>query len=229
MEMRKITLSISGKRTILICSIALFGIELAILVLLLVLDSTLGMRILSMISANHLGGRLAFIGVGLEFGLPSFLIILIIIFYNTTYLLILNYLMVYFQEKIQKVGFIRRYTDFLREKAKKRARFVKKWSWMGIAVFVWLPFPMTGAVMGSVIAYVEGYNIRKTLLMVTTSMWLGVVCWTLWFDELYDFIERFGKGRTLIITLSLIFLPLLFYFFNITKRAMKKDIKDGKI
>ncbi len=220
--MEKITFPVSDKIAILVCAIVLLGIGLAIMGILLVTDPILAARIASMISANHLGGRLAFIGVGLEFGLPSSLIILIIIVYNTTYLLILNYLLVFFQEKIQKVGFIRKYTESLRKKAQKRARFVKKWSWIGIAVFVWLPFPMTGAVMGSIIAYIEGYNIRKTLLMVITSMWLGVVCWALWFDELYMFIDRFGKDRTLILTLSLIVLPLLFYLFNIIKRAMRK-------
>ena len=220
--MEKITFPVSDKIAILVCAVVLLGIGLAIMGILLVTDPILAARIASMISANHLGGRLAFIGVGLEFGLPSSLIILIIIVYNTTYLLILNYLLVFFQEKIQKVGFIRKYTESLRKKAQKRARFVKKWSWIGIAVFVWLPFPMTGAVMGSIIAYIEGYNIRKTLLLVITSMWLGVVCWTLWFDELYMFINRFGKDRTLILTLSLIVLPLLFYLFNIIRRAMRK-------
>ena len=220
--MEKITFPVSDKIAILVCAIVFLGIGLAIMGLLLVTDPILAARIASMISANHLGGRLAFIGVGLEFGLPSSLIILIIIVYNTTYLLILNYLLVFFQEKIQKVGFIRKYTESLRKKAQKRARFVKKWSWIGIAVFVWLPFPMTGAVMGSIIAYIEGYNIRKTLLLVITSMWLGVVCWTLWFDELYMFINRFGKDRTLILTLSLIVLPLLFYLFNIIRRAVRK-------
>jgi uncharacterized membrane protein len=219
--MEKIKFLISEKRTVLVFGSVLFGIELAILILLLVLDSTLAVKILSMISANHLGGRLAFIGLGLELGLPSSLIIFVIILYNTTYLLILNSLIVYFQEKIQKVKFIRHYTETLKKKAEMRARFMKKWSWMGITVFVWLPFPMTGAVMGSIIAYIEGYNIRNTLLMVIPSMWLGVVCWTLWFDELYVFIDQFGKGRTLILTLSLILLPLFYYLFNTLKKAMK--------
>jgi uncharacterized membrane protein len=167
--MKKNTFQISDKRTFLVFGSVLFGIELVIFVLLLLLDSTLAVRILSMISANHLGGRMAFIGVGFEFGLPSSLIIFVILLYNTTYLLILNFLMVYFQEKIQKVKFIHRYIESLKEIAEMRAQSMKKWRWIGIIVFVWLPLPMTGAVMGSIIAYIERYNIRNTLLMVILS------------------------------------------------------------
>jgi hypothetical protein len=78
--------------------------------------------------------------------------------------------------------------------------------------------------MGSLIAYLEGYNIKNALLMVIPSMWIGVICWTLWFDELYEFIEQFGKGKTVILTICLIILPLLFYLYKNLKEVRKHKI-----
>jgi uncharacterized membrane protein len=199
----------------------LFGTELGVYIFLLVLDSSLAAEILSMISANHLGGRLAFIGVGLEFRLPAYLIIYIIIFYNTTYLLIMNFLIVYFWERTARLKIINNFIGSLKKKAITRTQTMKKWNWISISLFVWLPFPMTGAVTGSVIAHIEGYNIKDALLMVIPSMWIGVICWTLWFDELYKFFVQFGKGKTIFLTLFLLILPLLFYLGRHLKKVIK--------
>ena len=51
-------------------------------------------------------------------------------------------------------------------------------------------------------------------------MWIGIISWTLWFDELYEFIERFGKGKTMIVTILLLITPILTYVVNI---AIKKN------
>lgn len=83
--------------------------------------------------------------------------------------------------------------------------------WFGLSLFVWIPLPWTGAVIGSYIAHLEGYSTRETFLIVIPSMWIGIISWTLWFDELYEFIEQFGKGRTIFLTIFLLFLPILYY------------------
>jgi len=206
--MKKRSFRGSDKKIVLAFGAVLFAIELLIFIFLLVLDTSFAGKILSMISANHIGGRLAFIGLGLEYGLHSPLIIFIIIFYNTTYLLILN----------------DNFVGSMKKKAIVRTQTMKKWNWFSISLFVWLPFPMTGAVMGSLIAYLEGYNIRNALLTVIPSMWIGVICWTLWFDELYEFIEQFGKGKTIILTICLLILPLLFYLYKNLKEVRKHKI-----
>lgn len=219
--MKKMSFRISDRRMAFTLGLLLFGTELGVYIFLLVLDSSLAAEILSMISANHLGGRLAFIGVGLEFRLPAYLIIYIIIFYNTTYLLIMNFLIVYFWERTARLKIINNFIGSLKKKAITRTQTMKKWNWISISLFVWLPFPMTGAVTGSVIAHIEGYNIKDALLMVIPSMWIGVICWTLWFDELYKFFVQFGKGKTIFLTLFLLILPLLFYLGRHLKKVIK--------
>jgi uncharacterized membrane protein len=220
--MKKMFYRASDRRMVFLLGLVLLGIELVIYIFILVLDSSLAAEILSMISANHVGGRLAFIGVGLEFGFSSALIISIIIFYNTTYLLIVNSLIVYFWGQTEKLKITKRFIESMKKKAIARTQVSKKWNWFSISLFVWLPFPMTGAVMGSLIAYLEGYNIKNALIMVIPSMWIGVICWALWFDELYEFIEQFGKGKTIFITLILLLLPLLIYLGEHLKKVRKR-------
>lgn len=199
------------KQATIIVGIAFLGIELIFFIFWLIVNSSFAAKILSMVAANHLGGRLAFIAGGLENGLSFYLIIPIIVFYNTTYLLLMYSIFVFFSERVKKLKFIRNYIESIQNKAKNKNRLFKKWNWFGLSLFVWIPLPWTGAVIGSYIAHLEGYDTRETFLIVIPSMWVGIISWTLWFDELYEFIEQFGKGRTIFLTIFLLFLPILYY------------------
>lgn len=208
------------KRASLIIGISLFAAELVVFILLVIFDFSSATKFLSMVIANHLGGRLPFIAVGLENGLTPYLIIPIIIFHNTTYLLINYSLFVLFFEKIKDMKVVGSLIESTRIKADKKRKLLKKWNWFGLSLFVWIPLPWTGAVMGSYIAHLEGYNPRETLLTIIPAMWIGIISWTLWFDELYRFIEQLGKGKTIFLTVFLLLLPLLYYAMGRLKKII---------
>ena len=202
----------------------MLGIELAFFVFCVIVNFSFAAKILSMIAANHVGGRLAFIAVGLENDLSPYILIPIIIFYNTTYLLLMYSAFVFLSGKIKKFKLIEAYFESERNRAKKRKLFFKQWNRFGISFFVWIPLPWTGAVIGSYIAYLEGYSTKDTLLTILPSMWIGVISWTLWFDELYEFIERFGKGKTMFLTVFLLIVPILIYGFgNVIRRSKRNN------
>jgi len=200
------------KSSILIGSF-LLGLELFFLIFLFLFKSTWALKLISMIVANHLGGRLAFIGIGLEFNISPALIILIIIFYNTAYLMIF----------CSFLGIIKKKTQKIADKIKK----FKKWNWITLSLFVWLPFHMTGAVSGLIIARLEGYETKESLLIVLPSMWLGVICWTLWFEDLYKILESLGPQHTIIFTFFLISFPFLYYLLKRILRNIKSLISEA--
>jgi len=197
-------------------------IEIGLFVACTVVDQKFAAKILSMITANHIGGRLPFITVGLENGFsPSFIIPLVML-YNTTYVLLMYSLFVYLSAKIKRFKIIDKFVESMRKEAEKRRRFYTRWSRLGIFIFVWIPLPWTGAAIGSYIAHMEGYSVKDTIMTVLPAMWVGVISWTLWFDELYKFIERFGRGKTMLVTLFLLVAPVLIYLLNLLFKR-KKD------
>lgn len=202
-------------------SIVLLGVDIVLFVLCTIIDQTAAAKFLSMIAAAHVGGRLPFIAVGLENGFKPSLIIPIIILYNTTYLLLVYSLFVFLSRGIKRSKFVTKFIGSLKSNAQKRKRSFKKWSLPGIAFFVWIPLPWTGAVIGSFIANLEGYSDRDTLLVTLPSMWIGVISWTLWFDELYKFIDRIGRGKTIFITIFLLVAPAIFYLINLLLNRKK--------
>ncbi|MFP4082896.1 MAG: small multi-drug export protein [Candidatus Aminicenantes bacterium] len=213
------------KRETFIAGCLLLAAEITVFVLLAVADPSLAPRILSMVTANHIGGRLAFIAVGLENEFPSYILIPIIIFYNTTYLLLAYSIFVFFSERVKKLKMIRNYLRSFQNQALARKRLLRRWNWFSISLFVWIPLPWTGAAIGSYIAYLEGYTTRTTLLTVIPAMWVGIVSWTLWFDELYEFIHRFGESRTIFLTAFLVIIPILYYIVDGIRKRRKAKLR----
>jgi uncharacterized membrane protein len=63
-----------------------------------------------------------------------------------------------------KMAWYERFFDHFVERARaKLHRGVEKWGWFGIAVFVAIPFPLTGAWTGTLGAWVLGLSKRQTL------------------------------------------------------------------
>jgi uncharacterized membrane protein len=197
-------------------------IEIGLFIACTLVDQKFAAKILSMITANHIGGRLPFITVGLENGFSPSFIIPLIMFYNTTYVLLMYSLFVFLSAKIKRFKMIDRFVGSMRKEAEKRKQSFKRWSRLGIFIFVWIPLPWTGAAIGSYIAHMEGYSVKDTIVTVLPAMWVGVISWTLWFDELYKFIERFGRGKTMLVTLFLLIAPVFIYLLNLLLKS-KKD------
>lgn len=66
----------------------------------------------------------------------------------------------------------RNFFDRFVEKARKKlSAKVEKWGWFGIAVFVAIPLPVTGAWTGTLGAWILGVSKRRTMAAVT----LGVI------------------------------------------------------
>jgi uncharacterized membrane protein len=70
------------------------------------------------------------------------------------------------------IRWYKRFFDWFVERARKKLSTVmEKWGWLGIAVFVAIPLPMTGAWTGTLGAWVLGVSRRRTMLAVI----IGVV------------------------------------------------------
>jgi len=63
------------------------------------------------------------------------------------------------------------FDHFVERARKKLSAGVEKWGWLGIAVFVAIPLPMTGAWTGTLGAWILGISKRRTMAAVV----LGVI------------------------------------------------------
>ena len=223
----KYILGIPNEKLPFIIGMALLVIEIGVITFIFLSNPSLSLKIISMITAFHLGGRLAIIGTGLELNFSALTVIFIILTYLTAFLLIMLSVIGFLWVKAQEFKLFKNFVETRMKKAEQRAKTMKKWSWIGIVAFVWMPFPMTGAIMGFLIARAEGYKSLTSIMITIPSMWFGVVCWTLWFDELYKIIEKIGPQLTRYVTILLVLLPLLYYLSStLIKKIKNRDTCD---
>jgi uncharacterized membrane protein len=204
--------------------LGLLMIEAVMLIAAAVLEPSLGLKAYSMLGANHLGGRMAFIAMGLEHRLSPLAVILIVVMHNTMYVLIMYSLFRRVSSGLQKKNFVQRMIRGFERQAERQRRRWGNWSRLVLFGFVWIPLPWTGAAIGSYIAHLLGYSVRETLMTVLPAMWFGVVAWTVWFDELYGYLNSFGERKTLLLTASLIILPVIYYLID----GMRQKFRNRK-
>lgn len=66
-----------------------------------------------------------------------------------------------------KMGWYKKFFDRFVERAREKLRGgVEKWGWLGIAAFVAIPLPVTGAWTGTLGAWILGISKRRTMLAV---------------------------------------------------------------
>lgn len=66
-----------------------------------------------------------------------------------------------------KAAWYRKFFDRFVERAREKLRGgVEKWGWLGVAVFVAVPLPITGAWTGTLGAWMLGINRRRTMAAV---------------------------------------------------------------
>ncbi|MBD3166744.1 hypothetical protein GF324_09110 [bacterium] len=211
-------------KNVLRFGLLLAAVNLGALLSLLVLDHASGLKILSMIAAAHIGGRLAIIGAGLELEFGPLVIMSVTMLYNTMFVLIVFSLFVMLFRRASKFEFIAR----IHRSANEARQLRNNWNHFSIIMFILIPLPMTGAMMGTLIAYFEGYPIRKTLLIALPSMWFGVITNTIAFDFVYQSVRQVSPTATLIITVALLSLPLLYGFFKRKKQVERTDPEEER-
>lgn len=203
-------------RKILVSGILLGIIEIALFFTILLIDSKTALKILTMIGSCHVGGRLAFISTGFEMGFTSLPVLSIILLYNTTFVLVVYSVFVVLSQRVSKFRFIARLHQEVYQSRKVRSQ----WNLISIAIFIWIPLPMTGAVVGSLIAYFEGYKDKQIIFVALSAMWFGVISWTLAFDRMYQILRKMNPSTTIVCTLLLLLLPLV---YNLIRKNKKLD------
>jgi uncharacterized membrane protein len=72
---------------------------------------------------------------------------------------------------LNKIGFCRRFLDWLFERTRRQSGVVGKYERIGLALFVAIPLPVTGAWTGSLLAVLMGIRFKQAFL----SIFIGVL------------------------------------------------------
>lgn len=167
--------------------LAFFGLLAAVLVLVfyfIMICSSNWKTMLEALVLNSIGSRGPAVGLCLLAGWPPYLVYL----YNVV-LELLNLLLIYSLFVLSIHHYLNfKWLEQLRSKAEATAhryeKHIKKYGFIGVLIFVAIPLPMTGPVMGSIIAFFLGFSTTRVLFAVIPGFMISVGLWTFFFQQM---------------------------------------------
>jgi uncharacterized membrane protein len=172
----------------------LFIVQGTILIILSVVDHVLAAQIIAVMTASTVGGRMASVLTGLEFEMHSAFLIVLLSVFNISWLFVFFPLIVTFSHHMMiKLKLVGKILDSTQKTAERQKERITKYGTWGLALFIWLPLPWTGSLIGAVVGFLIGLSTKRTTVIAVSAMLLSVVSWVFGFKYFLLFSGNTGK------------------------------------
>ncbi len=169
---------------------------------------------IGMSATNILFGRAAGISFGYSFELSNVLVICTNIIIETILVLIFYPLFVFSWQSILVIKPLRRIMERTSVAAEAHQDTIRKYGIIGLFMFVWIPFWMTGPMVGCAVGYLLGLHPWKNLTIVLSSTCLAVFCWALLLRKIHDKIAEYGPYASIVLVIVIILTVSVIYFLR---------------
>lgn len=156
-------------------------------------DTALFAKVMAVLGAAYVGGRMAGILTGLELGLGKAITSTVIILFNTGFLLLALPIFRIATRSVLPTRWLASRFRSAEQRARSQNRRLQHLGIFGLVLFIWLPFPFTGAFLGALIGLLMGISIVRLVPIVLGTMWIGVVTWTWGVDFVILFTGTVGR------------------------------------
>ena len=126
------------------------------------------------------------ISFGYSFELSNILVICTNIIIETILVLIFYPLFVFSWSSILVIKPLRRIMKRTNIAAEAHQDTIRKYGVIGLFMFVWIPFWMTGPMVGCAVGYLLGFSPWKNLTIVLSGTYLAIICWALLLRKIHD-------------------------------------------
>lgn len=147
----------------------------------------------AMTGLNLLIGRAAGMSFGYANGLDHAVVICSNVLVETIQVLVLYPLFALSWRNLVDVRRLRRFLVEMRRSAEASRPRVARFGMVGLFVFVFLPFWMTGPVVGSIIGFLLGLKPRQNLGIVLAATYTAIGVWAVLFEQLNDVLATYGR------------------------------------
>ncbi|MFH0921120.1 MAG: small multi-drug export protein [Fibrobacterota bacterium] len=207
---------------LLAVSLGLITLTLTAAGLLFLVDATLAKTVFSCIGFNLVGGRAPGVGVfifndyspPLAIAISVWVEFVIVVFCYSIFVLTLkNYI---------RIAWVSRLIHDAEQAAHKNQATIQKYGWLGLMIFVLIPLPLTGPLMGSYIGYFLRFGFIRNFSAVTLGTALAVSLWAYLFEFMEKNLHIFQKVFLgLVCILLIVFFPKIIHFIKYLVRVIR--------
>ncbi len=210
----------SDNRSIFILGVFLLLLIMGWFVSSFIIDQKYTLGVLFIMIASLSGGRLSAIVTGMELGVRNVTIVSVLFSFNLCWLLLMFPLICSFYDNVIQVKVVGKLLHSTKERAIQKSSWISSVGIYALPIFIWLPFPLTGSLVGAVIGHIIGIPKRTLLILVVTAMFAGICSWTFGLEYLVYLTGITGK----VICYSAIFIILI---YGLICRGLTKKKSEG--
>ena len=157
--------------------------------------------------------------IGYAGGYGHAIVIPVNMWVETVLVLLFYPLFVFSMRKLVVFPKLKRYIERTRAAAELHRDTVRRYGIIGLFVFVWFPFWMTGPVVGCAIGYLLGMSPWLTIVVVLAGTYIAMGGWALLMFDLHNRATEFGDWAPLLLISLIILFVLLGYGLNRHKQG----------
>lgn len=198
------------------------GVVVAILYIIwlgsnILFNSDISQVTIGMTATHILFGRAAGMSFGYSLGLGHKLVISIAMIIETILVLIFYPLFVFSWQHLIEIKFLQKFMDRSRDMARKNQEKIMKCGIIGLFVFVWFPFWMTGPLIGCIIGYFLGLRPLINISVILAGTYIAIFSWAVFLKELHERISTFSPYAPMILLLIIIIIAAIGHIMQAKK------------
>ncbi len=176
--------------------------------------------LVGMTATGLIFGRAAGMAFGYSFKLGHSTVISISMIIETILVLIIYPLFVFSWRQLLVINWLKNIFGRISKAAEAHKGKVQRYGIIGLFVFVFLPFWMTGPVVGCVIGYLLGLRAWVNISAVLGGTYVAIFCWAFF---LRQFLDRVASYSTYSATAVMAMLVVIMIVGHLLYRILHKD------
>ncbi len=205
----KVTLLSSSEGRLLLAGVALAVIYTLWLGVKLLFSPEVSQVLVGMTATQIMFGRAASMAFGYSLGLEHWTVIPICIILETIMVLIFYPLFVFGWRHLLVINWLKNIFERMRKAAEAREGMVRRYGIIGLFVFVWFPFWMTGPVVGCVIGFLLGLRVWVNMTVVLAGTYVAIFGWAFFLRQLHDRVASYSSYAAMVLMALLVIIVIV--------------------
>lgn len=191
-------------------------------------DAVFASKMTGMIFTNLLVGRVPSLSFGYAANLNHFEVIAINIYTEFIMVSIIYPLFVLSFKGIVKVKALEEFFSQVQAKKEQHQKKFDKYGKFGLFIFVFIPFWMTGPIVGSIIGFLIGMKHYTVITIVFIATIISITLWGLFLQEIIDILILFDSQLVWIMLFTIVSALLFFRFRKVILDKIQNILNKGE-
>jgi len=178
--------------------------------------------LIGMTATTLVFGRAAGLAYAYSLGLGHAKVIPVTIVVETLHVLVFYPLFVFSWRHLLVIKSLKNIFERIHQSAETHKATIQRYGIIGLVAFVWIPFWMTGPVVGSVIGFLLGLPVWLNMTAVLIGTYIAIVGWAFLLREVHERVAAYDPYAAMALVMFLIVIVLVGHLLRRTLHETKR-------